>query len=269
MNESLRDAISTPERKRHYTRRVFATIANRYDLVNVLLSFNRDQAWKRRMVARANVRSDDVALDLACGTGDITFLLARRGARVVGLDVTPRMIELAREKARQAEQAGLGGHAPPSSAREGARRSPDFLVGDMMSLPFPAQTFDLVTTGYGIRNVPDIEGALREIHRVLAPGGRFLSLDFNRPTNRWIRGAFLAWLTVVGSAFGWALHGDADTYRYIPETIRTYPGAAGIVSLLNRSGFEQAAFEPVFGGFMALHTATKPARDGSRHARRG
>src|SRR5512142_451513 len=97
----LRQAIATPGSKRDYTRRVFATIADRYDLINVLLSFNRDRAWKRRMVARAAVRPGDRALDLACGTGDITFLLARQGAETVGLDITPRMIEIAREKAAQ------------------------------------------------------------------------------------------------------------------------------------------------------------------------
>ncbi len=243
---------------------MFATIANRYDLVNVLLSFNRDRAWKRRMVARADVQPGEAALDLACGTGDITFLLAGRRARAVGLDITPRMIELATAKAGQAKSFG------PRNAGAGARMADvQFLVGDMMSLPFPDETFDLVTTGYGIRNVPDIEIALREIYRVLAPGGRFFSLDFNRPANRWIRAAFLAWLAAVGSAFGWALHGDADTYRYIPETIRNYPGAAGVVSLLTGSGFDDAAFEPVFGGFMALHRAVKPAPDGlPRRARR-
>ncbi len=238
MTDPLRGAISTPHSKRRYTRRVFATIADRYDLVTVLLSFNRDRAWKRRFVARANVRPGEVALDLACGTGDLTFPLAHEGARVVGLDITPHMIELAR-------------------AKTGPRVS--FLVGDMMALPFADATFALVTTGYGIRNVPDISGALREIHRVLAPGGRFLSLDFDRPENAVIRAAYLAWLTTVGSALGWVLHRDPDTYRYIPETIRTYPGAAGVVALLRSAGFEAASHERVFGGFMAMHRAVKGA----------
>ena len=257
----LRDALSTPQTKRRYTRRVFATIADRYDLVNVLLSFNRDRAWKRRMLAWAKARPGERALDLACGTGDLTFPLARDGARVVGLDITPRMIELARRKAGERRtaraSAGGAGRSRASDAPDQTSRDAVFLVGDMMALPFPDATFALVTTGYGIRNVPDIRGALGEVHRVLAPGGRFFSLDFDRPDHPALRAAYLAYLTVVGAALGWLLHRDPDTYRYIPETIRTYPGAAGVVALLTSAGFEAAAHEPVFGGFMAMHRAVK------------
>jgi demethylmenaquinone methyltransferase/2-methoxy-6-polyprenyl-1,4-benzoquinol methylase len=235
----LRQAIATPQTKRDCTRRVFATIADRYDFVNVLLSFNRDRAWKRRMVARANFQPHEVALDAASGTGDIAFGLAGGGGRVVGLDITPRMIELARTRAAR------------------TRDRVDFLIGDMMTLPFGDATFDLVTTGYGIRNVPDINAAVHEIRRVLRPGGRFFSLDFNRPANAWVRAAYLAWLTMVGSAIGWVLHGEADTYRYIPETIRVHPGAAAVVSLLAAAGFKEASYEPVFGGFMAMHRAVR------------
>jgi len=240
----LRQALATPGGKREYTRRVFATIADRYDLVNVLLSFNRDRAWKRRLVERARARTGEVALDLACGTGDIAFALAREGASVVGLDVTPRMIDLARRKAGCRPTAGTS-------------CSPHFLVGDMMALPFHDATFDLVTTGYGIRNVPDMRVSLREILRVLKPGGRFFSLDFNRPGNGLVRGAYLAYLAVVGAAIGWIFHRDPDTYRYIPETIRVHPGGAAVAALFASVGFENAAYEPVFGGFMAMHCATK------------
>jgi demethylmenaquinone methyltransferase/2-methoxy-6-polyprenyl-1,4-benzoquinol methylase len=238
----LRDAISTPQTKRRYTRRVFTTIADRYDLVTVLLSFNRDRAWKQRMIARAHVRPGELALDLACGTGDLTFPLTRDGARVVGLDITAHMIELAQRKAgeRRTARAWSGVAGGPGTPDLGTRT-----------------TFGLVTTGYGIRNVPDIAGALREVHRVLEPGGRFFSLDFDRPDHPLIRAAYLAYLAVVGSALGWLLHRDPDTYRYIPETIRTYPGAAGVVSLLKSAGFEAASYEPVFGGFMAMHRAVK------------
>ena len=152
--------IATPAGKRRFVRRLFATIADRYDLITVLLSYGQDRRWKARLADLAGVGAGERALDLACGTGDIAALLAARGARITGLDLTPRMIELARAKR-------LSGAV--------------FLVGDMMALPFPNNAFDLVTTGYGLRNVPEIAGALDEIHRVLKPGGRLLSLDFNRP----------------------------------------------------------------------------------------
>jgi len=233
---SLRDRVATPEGKRRYVRTLFATIADRYDLITVILSYGRDRAWKRRLVDMARVTPGTRALDLATGTGDIAFLLHDAGAAAVGLDVTARMIELARAK----RPAGAG---------------PAFLVGDMMALPFPAGSFDLVTTGYGLRNVPDLSGALAEIARVLRPGGQLLSLDFDRPSHPIVRAAYLAYLTAAGSALGWILHRDPDTYRYIPVSIRSYPGAVGVVALMRARGFAEAARIRVLGGFMAIHHA--------------
>jgi demethylmenaquinone methyltransferase/2-methoxy-6-polyprenyl-1,4-benzoquinol methylase len=178
-----------------------------------------------------------VALDLATGTGDIAFALAERGARVVGLDLTPRMIVLAR------------GKRPPNEA------NPSFLVGDMLALPFPERAFDLVTTGYGLRNVPDLPAAIDEIRRVLKPGGRVLSLDFNRPQNAVVRWAYLLYLSIVGGALGWTLHRDPDTYRYIPASIRNYPGAEAVARLMEARGFRRATCHRVLGGLMAIHDA--------------
>jgi demethylmenaquinone methyltransferase/2-methoxy-6-polyprenyl-1,4-benzoquinol methylase len=240
----LETSLSTPDGKSRYVRRLFATIADRYDLITVLLSYGRDAAWKRRLVALAGVRPGTKALDLACGTGDIAFALASEGAHVAGLDITPRMVELAKKK---------GTVTFLRNAKKGD--CPLFLVGDMLALPFRDQSFDLVTTGYGIRNVPDLDVALSEVRRVLRPGGLFLSLDFNRPSNALVRGIYLTYLTAVGSAVGWVLHCDPDTYRYIPESIKRYPGAKAVVARLEAHGFEKARFLPVLGGLMAIHEA--------------
>ena len=134
-----------------------------------------------------------------------------------------------------------------------------FVTGDMMSLPFPDATFDLVTTGYGIRNVPAIEPAIDEIRRVLRPGGLLLSLDFDRPANPVVRGVYLGYLTAVGSVLGWALHRDSDTYRYIPESIRRYPGASGVAGMLGRAGFSDSRVVPLLGGLMAINSARRLA----------
>jgi ubiquinone/menaquinone biosynthesis methyltransferase len=233
---SVGEAVSTPEGKRRYVRRLFATIANRYDLITIFLSYGRDRAWKRRLVRLAGRRAGARVLDLATGTGDIAYLLHDEGAHVVGLDVTARMIELA-------------------CAKRGPGDRPAFLVGDMTALPFEAACFDLVTTGYGLRNVPDLPQALDEIARVLRPGGQLLSLDFNRPPNPLIRTVYLAYLTLVGAALGWLLHRDPDTYRYIPASIRSYPGAAGVVRLMREHGFSSASCYRVLGGLMAIHDA--------------
>jgi demethylmenaquinone methyltransferase/2-methoxy-6-polyprenyl-1,4-benzoquinol methylase len=239
----LADAIATPDGKRRYVRRLFSTIADQYDLITVVLSYGQDQRWKRRLVDLAAPRAESggLALDLATGTGDIAFRLASSGWNVVGLDVTRRMIELARSKA----------------AGKPDRSVPGFLVGDMLALPFPARVFDVVTAGYGLRNVPDLRAAIDEMHRVLKNGGQVLSLDFNRPSNPIVRGAYLAYLRMTGGMLGWVLHGDADTYRYIPASIRNYPGAEGVARLFEARGFVGVRHLAVLGGLMTIHVAFK------------
>ena len=128
----------------------------------------------------------------------------------------------------------------------------------MQALPFDHGRFTVVTTGYGLRNVPDLSQAIAEIHRVLAPGGRLLSLDFNRPAHPLVRGVYLAYLTLVGAMFGFVLHRDPDTYRYIPESIRNYPGADGVARLLDANGFVDVRVIPLLSGLMAIHVARKP-----------
>ena len=231
---TLRSAISTPDGKRRYVRRLFATIADRYDFITIALSYGQDRRWKRRLIGLAQLQRDDRVLDLACGTGDLLFAAADHVHLAVGLDITHRMLQLAR-----------------------AKRAAPLVAGDMLALPFPDASFTVVTTGYGLRNVPDLRAAIAEIRRVLVPGGRLLSLDFNRPSNALVRGAYLAYLTAVGSALGFTLHGDPDTYRYIPESIRNYPGAAGVARLLEAEGFADVRAIPVLAGFMGIHTAAR------------
>lgn len=238
---SLDAALAAPDTKGRYVRRLFATIADRYDLITRLLSFGLDQRWKRRLLALADPRPNQRVLDLACGTGDLAIGAAARGADVIGLDITPRMIELARV-------AGAGAVTPGRVA---------WMVGDMMALPVSAASCDCITTGYGLRNVPDLAGAIAEMHRALKPGGRVCSLDFDRPEHRLVRGVYLTYLTIVGSTIGWALHGDPDTYRYIPASIRRYPGARAVVTLLEAAGFTDVRHVPVLGGLMAIHVATR------------
>jgi ubiquinone/menaquinone biosynthesis methyltransferase len=233
MSSRLSAALAAPDSKSRYVRRLFSTIADRYDLITRLLSYGQDRRWKARVAALSGARPGLRALDLACGTGDIAFALAARGARVVGLDITHRMLQLARTKGAAAR----------------------FVTGDMLALPFRDEAFDVVTTGYGLRNVPDIPRAIAEMRRVLRPGGVLLSLDFDRPVNPVVRGVYLAYLTVVGSALGFLLHGDPDTYRYIPESIRRYPGATEVGAIISRAGFAESACLPVLGGLMAIHHA--------------
>lgn len=248
MSRSLRSALASPDSKARYVRTLFSTIAGRYDLITRILSYGRDRHWKERLVrfacesdagrpdaagtAREPMRK---ALDLACGTGDIAFGLVSRGVRAVGLDVTHRMLVLAAAK----------------------RQDVPFVTGDMVALPFADHAFAVVTTGYGLRNVPRLDVALAEIARVLQPGGVFVSLDFNRPSNALVRGVYLTYLTVVGATLGLVLHGDPDTYRYIPESIRRYPGAVAVNDMIRAAGFASSEYIPVLGGLMAIHRARR------------
>ena len=240
MKPSLEDAFSTPDSKRRYVRRLFATIADRYDLITRVLSFGRDRHWKKRLIDLAAIAPGARVLDLACGTGDIALAAADRGARVVGLDITPRMIVLARAKAANGRTA--------------------WVVGDMTALPVVSGSVDVVTVGYGLRNVPDLSRAIAEIHRALSNTGVLCSLDFDRPEHRLVRGVYLAFLTAFGSTLGWILHRDPDTYRYIPASIRRYPGAAAVAQMLRTTGFEDVRHVRVLGGLMAIHVARKRAR---------
>src|SRR5688572_12171495 len=254
---NLRRSISTPDGKQRYVRRLFATIADRYDFITGFLSYGQDRRWKRRLLTLAQFQPSDRLLDLACGTGDIVFEAAPRVDRAVGLDVTLRMLQLA--KTRMAPLKGrptdVVGHPTDVVGHLFRGCQPEFVTGDTLALPFPDRAFTVITIGYGLRNVPDLEQSLREIYRVLTPTGRVLSLDFNRPANPIVRGAYLLYLTVVGSALGYVLHRDPDTYRYIPESIRNYPGGAGVARLMESVGFRNVQVVPLLGGLMAIHIA--------------
>ena len=177
-------------------------------------------------------------LDLACGTGDLPGWRAAAGARrVFGLDLTPRMLVLARARERRDRTM-----SPATWAR----------------CPCAASAVDVVTTGYGLRNVPDLDAAIREVARVLRPGGRFLSLDFNRPeSTRAPR--VLPGVPDRRRQRCWAgcLHGDPDTYRYIPASIRRYPGAEGVAARLSAHGFTDVRVVPLLFGLMTLHCASR------------
>ena len=236
----LERAFDSPESKLAYNSRLFTTIAPRYDLITRLLSYGQDARWKTR-VAEV-VRTEGTRgrlLDLACGTGDIAWSVAPHVRQTIGLDLTTAMLEKAEGRRQKAEER------------------PRWVCGDMGRLPFADASFEVVTTSYGLRNVPALEAAVAEIARVLTPGGLFVSLDFNRPESTLLRAVYLGYLTIVGSAMGLLMHGDADTYRYIPQSIRRYPGAKGVAGMLRARGFADVRIEPRLGGLMTIHVARK------------
>jgi demethylmenaquinone methyltransferase/2-methoxy-6-polyprenyl-1,4-benzoquinol methylase len=186
-----------------------------------------------------------MVLDLACGTGDITFALGKEldSGRAIGLDITQEMLVIAEQKKLATKNHKV-----------------HFERSDIMRLPFPDQSFDRVTGGYALRNVPDIPGALTEIMRVLKPGGRLLSLDFGKPKLGAYRWLYLKYLIIVGSALGLVLHGDPDTYRYIPESLKLYPGQYEIKNLMKQAGYIDNGHIDFMGGIMAVNWGRKPKR---------
>jgi demethylmenaquinone methyltransferase/2-methoxy-6-polyprenyl-1,4-benzoquinol methylase len=239
----LKEHIASKEKKQRYVNRLFETIASRYDFFTSFMSYGMDRRWKRTLVEMLKLQGNETALDIACGTGDITFMLARKlttGA-AVGLDITQKMLEIAERKRSNEKLSNVA-----------------FNRGDIIRMPFEDETFDCVTAGYALRNVPDVAAAIREIKRVLKPGGRLLSLDFGHPPNRIYRLLYLGYLSAVGASVGWILHRDADTYRYIPETLKLYPGQRGIREMMTRAGFVDTGFRQFGGGIMAINYGAKP-----------
>jgi len=239
----LKEHISSKQKKQRYVTQMFATIAPRYDFITVFLSYGMDRGWKRKMIEMLDLEGHEKALDLACGTGDITFALGERlrSGEAFGLDITQAMLDIAESKRRAKNASNVFFHC-----------------ADIMRLPFADASFDCVTCGYALRNVPDAELALAEIQRVLKPGGRFCSLDFAHPPSRIYRWLYFQYLVAVGSTTGFVLHGDPDVYRYIPESLKLYPGQRGVEKIMNHLGFIETGVQEFGGGIMAINYGTKP-----------
>ncbi|HEY2951860.1 MAG TPA: ubiquinone/menaquinone biosynthesis methyltransferase [Verrucomicrobiae bacterium] len=220
---------------------LFAAIASRYDLINDLQSFGLHRGWKRRLVRLADPQPGERALDLCCGTGDIAFGLARRGAEVVGLDFSEAMLGVAREKGRRQKAEGR---------RNG---SVVFEQGDVMQLPFSDGLFDIVTVGYGLRNLASWERGLAEMHRVARPGGRLLVLDFGKPDDALWRRLYFSYLRWFVPFFGKIFCGDSATHAYILESLQHYPGPRGVEAGMNDLKCAEVRVINLLGGIMSIN----------------
>jgi demethylmenaquinone methyltransferase / 2-methoxy-6-polyprenyl-1,4-benzoquinol methylase len=231
--------VRDPERKQAFVTPMFEHIAPRYDDFTRWFSFGMDAAWKRELVALVGGQPARIA-DLACGTGDLALALAAAHptAGIMGIDAATGMIERAR-------------------ARAGRHPGVTFEVGDLTALALPDASLDAITAGYAFRNVPTLATALQEARRVLRPGGMLYTLDFYRPASRAWRRAFLTYLHIAGSAFGWWWHRAPVIYAYIATSIDAWVTAAAWEEALDAAGFAVTHRRVHLLGGVALHAAQR------------
>jgi demethylmenaquinone methyltransferase / 2-methoxy-6-polyprenyl-1,4-benzoquinol methylase len=221
--------------------RMFDAIAPTYDVLNHLLSANIDVRWRKHTVKRLALGGSERCLDACSGTGDLAIALVAGGAKdVIGSDFAPEMLERAREKA-----APLGARAT-------------FVVADTTRLPFSDAQFDVATVGFGVRNLEDLDGGLRELARVLRPGGRLAILEFSRPPNPLVRGLYDLYFMLILPLIGNLVSGGAENaYAYLPRSVMAFPKPAVLAEKLLAAGFAKVEFEPLTLGIAHLHLATR------------
>ena len=229
-----------PEEKTRRVGAVFSSVARRYDLMNDLMSGGLHRRWKDLFVRRVRPRAGEHILDMAGGTGDVAFRLARRGAIVTVADINPDMLDIGRERARRQRLERLA-----------------WSVQNAETLEFADRSFDAYTIAFGIRNVTDIPAALREAHRVLKPGGRFYCLEFSTTTWPGFDRLYDLYSMNVVPRIGKAVAGDEESYRYLVESIRRFPNMDRFADMIRSAGFAQVRAEPVLGGLVAIHGGWK------------
>lgn len=234
------DEIVGPEEKTRRVGAVFSSVARRYDLMNDLMSGGMHRLWKDRFVARVKPRPGEAILDMAGGTGDIAFRMAKRGALITVADINPDMLEVGRERASKKGIKGL-----------------DWSVQNAERLSFPDNRFDAYTIVFGIRNVTDIPAALVEAHRVLKRGGRFFCMEFS--TSDWpgFAEAYEAWASNVIPKIGKAVTDDEASYRYLVDSIRRFPRPDAFAHMVADAGFVRAHAEPMLGGLVSIFSGWK------------
>lgn len=223
----LRSALNREADKQAWVDWLFSRVAQRYDLGNDLMSLGWHTRWKQRLVDLAAVQSGERVLDIASGTGDVALMVAPQAApaEVVGSDINADMLAVAETK------------------RPKTVTNLRWAEADATRLPFPDNSFEVVICSYAGRGFPSWEAVLAEVHRVLVPGGRFLTLDFARPPNRLWDTTYRWWMIASGAVLGTVLHGHPKTYVYIPLSMHSYPGQRWLDARMKDAGFETTLIE--------------------------
>jgi len=227
-----------------FVREMFDAIAPRYDLLNRLLSLRQDVGWRRKLVAALAIPARGRVLDVACGTGDVIVEIRRQkgaGVAATGIDFSPGMLTLARQKLLAAGSAGIS-----------------LCAGNALALPFRPASFDAVTIAFGIRNIQDKAGALKAFHEVLVPGGMILVLELATPGNARMRAAYLAYFQKVLPRVGRLFSRHAFAYAYLPESVSRFPASCEFMQIMRRAGFSRVSCRRLTLGIASLFVGTKP-----------
>ncbi|HEX3734801.1 MAG TPA: bifunctional demethylmenaquinone methyltransferase/2-methoxy-6-polyprenyl-1,4-benzoquinol methylase UbiE [Solirubrobacterales bacterium] len=222
--------------------RMFDRVAGNYDALNSVMTAGMHHRWRERAADRTGLGPGDSALDVCCGTGDLAFELSRRVApegRVVGCDFSEPMLDLAREKALSRQAQGVR-----------------FEWADALALPYDGERFDAVTVGFGVRNLADLDRGLRELARVLKPGGRLVILEITQPTRPPLSTFYSLWFDRIVPLLG-AFSGDPEAYSYLPESVRSFPSPHGLAEKMHGAGFEQIRYTVLAGGIIAIHSGVR------------
>jgi demethylmenaquinone methyltransferase/2-methoxy-6-polyprenyl-1,4-benzoquinol methylase len=221
---------------------MFDRVASNYDALNSVMTAGLHHRWRERAADRAELGPGDSALDVCCGTGDLALELSGRvapGGRVVGCDFSEPMLDLAREKAAARQAQGLR-----------------FEWADALQLPYDGERFDAVTVGFGVRNLADLDRGLREMARVLKPGGRLVILEITQPTRPPLSTFYSLWFDRIVPLLG-AFSGDSEAYSYLPESVRSFPSPSVLAEKMDGAGFERIRYTVLAGGIIAIHSGTR------------
>jgi demethylmenaquinone methyltransferase / 2-methoxy-6-polyprenyl-1,4-benzoquinol methylase len=234
------DELVSPDEKTRRVGAVFSSVARRYDMMNDLMSGGMHRLWKDRFVARVKPRAGEHILDMAGGTGDVAFRMARRGTQVTVADINADMLEVGKQRAAERGLSGL-----------------TWAVENAEALSFADASFDAYTIVFGIRNVTDVPAALGEAHRTLKRGGRFYCMEFSSSDWPGFSNLYDAWASRVIPRIGKVVADDEDSYRYLVESIRRFPRPNAFKAMIAEAGFARAAAEPMLGGLVTIHSGWK------------
>ncbi|MFY4775975.1 demethylmenaquinone methyltransferase [Metabacillus sp. RGM 3146] len=225
---------------------VFEKISGQYDQMNSVISFKRHIAWRKETMKRMKVQKGDKALDVCCGTGDWTLALAEAAGdngRVIGLDFSSNMLSVAKKKVAESKFSHI-----------------ELIQGNAMKLPFEDNTFDFVTIGFGLRNVPDYMTVLKEMTRVVKPGGKVVCLETSQPTMPGFRQAYLLYFRYIMPLFGKIFAKSFNEYSWLQESARDFPDSKKLARMFEEAGLAEVEVKPFTGGVAAMHLGYKPVQ---------